>query len=69
MLSPVFNSRPDQSARPVWNQGEWTESLVSSRPDDDHLDHSIQVAKRFSRRTAHDFNNLIAVMQGFASIM
>ena len=69
MLSAVYNPTPDQSARPIGNRGERTESLVSSRPDDDNLNHSIQVAKRFSRRTAQDFNNLIAVVQGFASIL
>ena len=69
MLSPVYNSMPDQSARPVGNQGERTENLVSSRPDADHLDHSIRVSKYFFRRTVYDFNNLIAVMQGFSSIL
>ena len=31
--------------------------------------HSIKIAKNFSRRNAHDFNNIIAVVQGFASIL
>ena len=34
-----------------------------------HLAQTIQVAKRFSRKTAHDFNNITAVVQGFASIL
>jgi hypothetical protein len=43
--------------------------MVSSKPDNEHLEHSIQVVKRFSWWTAHYLNNLIAVMQGFASVM
>jgi len=69
MLSPVYNPTPGQLARSVGNLGERTENLVSARPEDDHLDHSIQGAKRFSRRTGHDFKNLIAVMRGFAPIL
>ena len=37
--------------------------------EDAKLIHSIQVAKRFGRKTAHDFNNILAVIQGFASIL
>jgi two-component system cell cycle sensor histidine kinase/response regulator CckA len=37
--------------------------------EDAKLIHSIEVAKRFGRKTAHDFNNILAVVQGFASIL
>lgn len=69
MLSQAYNSRPDDQTTSGANPDQATARLVSSRLDDGHLDHTIQVAKRFSRRTAHDFNNMIAVMQGFASIL
>jgi CheY-like chemotaxis protein/two-component sensor histidine kinase len=37
--------------------------------EDAKLIHSIEVAKRFGRKTAHDFNNILAVIQGFAYIL
>jgi signal transduction histidine kinase len=33
------------------------------------LVYSIDVAKKFSRQMAHDFNNILAVIQGFAAIL
>ncbi|MDA1218261.1 MAG: response regulator [Chloroflexi bacterium] len=69
MLSQAYNSKPDNPVTPNGSSNEPAANRVRSRIDDAQLDHSIQVAKRFSRRTAHDFNNFIAVMQGFASIL
>ena len=36
---------------------------------DPQLVHSIALAKRFGRKTAHDFNNIMAVIHGFAGIL
>jgi signal transduction histidine kinase len=44
-------------------------SLSISGIEEAQLAHSIDVAKRFSRQMAHDFNNILAVIQGFATIM
>ena len=33
------------------------------------LDHGVRTAKEMSRRVNHDFNNLIAVVRGYASIL
>ena len=33
------------------------------------LDHSIETAKRMVRRVTHDFNNLIAVVRGYAEVL
>jgi two-component system, cell cycle sensor histidine kinase and response regulator CckA len=44
-------------------------SLAGSRIEEAQLVHSIDVAKRFSRQMAHDFNNILAVIQGFAAIL
>jgi CheY-like chemotaxis protein len=69
MLSPANPSRSDHQTIPGGNPEARTVRLISSRLDEVQLDHSIRIAKTFSRRTAHDFNNIIAVMQGFASIL
>ena len=42
---------------------------VAMDAEDPQISHSIKVAKRFGRKTAHDFNNILAVVQGFASIL
>jgi len=69
MLSPAYEPRPDNRTASSGSPDLRTVRLVSSRLRESQLDHSIQIAKCFSRRTAHDFNNIIAVMQGFASIL
>jgi CheY-like chemotaxis protein len=69
MLSPVYNTN---AANPTSNAGQPDARIVrlaSSRLDDAQLDRSIRIAKCFSRRTAHDFNNIIAVMHGFGSLL
>jgi two-component system, cell cycle sensor histidine kinase and response regulator CckA len=43
--------------------------LAGSRIEEAQLVHSIDVAKRLSRKMAHDFNNILAVIQGFAAIL
>ncbi|MFQ6031261.1 MAG: ATP-binding protein, partial [Dehalococcoidia bacterium] len=53
----VFN-QPIRADNPA--QTEWEEQL---------LQHSIAMARRMSVRTAHDFNNIIAVVQGYSSIL
>lgn len=62
MLSPSHNSQSHQLAQ---------SPREPARPPADQaaLLHSIKIAKNFSRRNAHDFNNIIAVVQGFASIL
>jgi CheY-like chemotaxis protein len=69
MLSSANESRSDNQTTPDGNADVRTVRLTSSRLDEVQLDHSIQIARNFSRRTAHDFNNTIAVMQGFACIL
>ena len=46
--------------------------VVSSRKVDDQevpLTHSVRTAKQMARRVNHDFNNLISVVRGYASIL
>ncbi len=62
MLSPSNDSKPYEPAQP-------TREPARSSADQAPLLHSIKIAKQFSRRNAHDFNNIIAVVQGFASIL
>ena len=62
MLSPSHSSQSHQLAQ---------SPREPARPPADQasLLHAIKIAKHFSRRNAHDFNNIIAVVQGFASIL
>jgi CheY-like chemotaxis protein len=44
-------------------------SRALSVAEDAQLMHTIKVAKNFGRRAAHDFNNIMAVIQGFSVIL
>ena len=61
-FSPLPAPEVDSSdaVSPGWRQ---------SSQEDAELHRCIAVAKGFSRKMAHDFNNHLAVMQGFASIL
>jgi two-component system cell cycle sensor histidine kinase/response regulator CckA len=43
--------------------------MAASRTEEAQLLQSIDVDKRFSRQMAHDFNNVLAVIQGFSAIL
>ena len=63
----VFNRTggPDNGLQPPND----SQPPMEADPERLQLLRSIAGAKRFARKTAHDFNNHIAVMQGFASIL
>lgn len=45
------------------------QEAVHEQSLDPRLIHSIAVAKQFGRKTAHDFNNVLAVIHGFTGIL
>jgi two-component system, cell cycle sensor histidine kinase and response regulator CckA len=62
--------RPSTLTPPTPNvdPGSGSEALAKPTPHAE-LVHSIAVAKRFGGKAAHDFNNILAVIHGFAGIL
>ncbi len=63
----VFNEMPGQSSGPAPEP----ESLAPGAPDpeDARMGHCIGTARLLARRMAHDFNNIMAVVQGYAGML
>ena len=66
---PLLDDYGRVAALYVFNRPVRAENPAQTELEERLLRHSIATARRMSIRTAHDFNNIIAVVQGYSSIL